>query len=123
MAASRTACSLMLQSVYLNDQRAVVMQLDEKCNGNTPPLAAGLSGLLFTKLGKSITFTCCSIYYTHTNRSAACAVKLCMLASTPGRTQGGNEGLGSPNGCMIVKIKVKCAILLVEFRRGAHLPS
>ena len=26
---------------------------------------------------------CCSIYYTHTHRSTARAVKLCMLASTP----------------------------------------
>jgi len=40
-----------LQSVYLNEQRSVVMELDKNCNENTPPLAAGLSGLLFTKLG------------------------------------------------------------------------
>ena len=42
---------MMLQSVYLNDRRSVVMELDKNCNKKTPPLAAGLSGLLFTKLG------------------------------------------------------------------------
>jgi len=46
---------VMLQSVYLNEQRSVVMELDENCNKNTPPLAAGLSGLLFTKLGTHLT--------------------------------------------------------------------
>jgi len=42
-----------LQSVYLNDQRSVVMELDKNCNKNTPSLTAGLSGLLFTKLGNA----------------------------------------------------------------------
>jgi len=42
---------MMLQSVYLNDQHSVVMELDKNCNENTPPLSAALSGLLFTKLG------------------------------------------------------------------------
>jgi len=41
----------MVQSVYLNDQRSVVMELDSSCNENTPLLAAALSGLTFTKLG------------------------------------------------------------------------
>jgi len=42
---------MILQSVYLNDQRSVVMELDKNCNKNTPSLAAALSGLVFTKLG------------------------------------------------------------------------
>jgi len=44
---------MMSQSVYLNERRAVVMELDKNCNKNTRPLADGLAGLQFTKLGKS----------------------------------------------------------------------
>jgi len=43
---------MMSQSVYLNERRAVVMELDKNCNKNTRPLADGLAGLQFTKLGK-----------------------------------------------------------------------
>lgn len=40
-----------MQSVYLNEDRSVVLELDSDCNANTPSLAPALSGLLFTKLG------------------------------------------------------------------------
>jgi len=48
---------LFLQSVYLNGQRSVVMELDSHCNEKTPLLAASLSGLVFTKLGNNY---CCT---------------------------------------------------------------